>query len=630
MIRHAKNLKPSNMEEITEPVSQPDLTFPLTDLPDRSSQNRIRQKKFHALTTGMVLVFFAVLLACAVLLLVLPAFSSLKEADASEPSWPILSFDEYFSGDYAKEIAGYYTARTASLKGFETAGITAGSLLGMDALPVEEAGEASGRIRRSASQDGSADQAEDSYLDVVKSKNYHVENRTAYMQNGFLMVQQDNHWRAFSLYTAEDPSLYAETINYIRQMVNTDVNIFVMPIPLASQFYTPSNYESQNTDMKDTFRSLSIKLISRVKDIDLIDTLNNHNAETIYLRTDSHWTSLAAYYAARDFTRIAGVPFAGMEAYRRKVRADYTGSMYALTGDTKLLDDAENFVYYIPSNGYTVDYYDRNFQYLFTDGLYFNTSVSDSYNVLFGKDDQIIRITTDVDNHRKLLLVKDSFGNALVPFLTSSYEEIYVVDLRYFELNLINFINELQITDLLFAQSYGTLSDTNAELLEYITYSNLEAAVLDQAPPAHPAAGENPDLEEDSGNYPEIQEIKSPEIPTEETVDSGWNYDPPAQDYESWDNTGWEDMDWQDAGWEDIDWEDAAGDGTDWDPAAEEDISEDTPGWEETDWQDAGWEDTGWENPAGDGMDWEDPAGEDAGWYSEDSDYEDNSYYEDE
>ena len=58
-------------------------------------------------------------------------------------------------------------------------------------------------------------------------------------------------------------------------------------------------------------------------------------------------------------------------------------------------------------------------------------------------------ITTDCKNGRKLFLIKDSYGNALVPFLTGSFEEIYVVDFRYFKLNPISFMKEHGITDFL-------------------------------------------------------------------------------------------------------------------------------------------------------------------------------------
>ncbi len=56
-------------------------------------------------------------------------------------------------------------------------------------------------------------------------------------------------------------------------------------------------------------------------------------------------------------------------------------------------------------------------------------------------------------NGRKLLVIKDSFGNAEIPFYTSSFEQIYVLDVRYFERNLVNFIETTGVTDVLFTMS---------------------------------------------------------------------------------------------------------------------------------------------------------------------------------
>ncbi|MBR2453866.1 MAG: hypothetical protein IKB35_02575, partial [Clostridia bacterium] len=57
--------------------------------------------------------------------------------------------------------------------------------------------------------------------------------------------------------------------------------------------------------------------------------------------------------------------------------------------------------------------------------------------------------TTDCKNGRKLFIIKDSYGNALVPFLTGSFEEIWVADIRYFTKNPIEFMKEQGITDYL-------------------------------------------------------------------------------------------------------------------------------------------------------------------------------------
>ncbi|HBI57066.1 MAG TPA: hypothetical protein DDY38_09590, partial [Firmicutes bacterium] len=63
-------------------------------------------------------------------------------------------------------------------------------------------------------------------------------------------------------------------------------------------------------------------------------------------------------------------------------------------------------------------------------------------------------IKTDVHNGEKVLVIKDSFGNAFVPFLLPHYEEIYVVDSRFYNVsttgNIVDFVKENGINEVVF------------------------------------------------------------------------------------------------------------------------------------------------------------------------------------
>jgi hypothetical protein len=73
------------------------------------------------------------------------------------------------------------------------------------------------------------------------------------------------------------------------------------------------------------------------------------------------------------------------------------------------------------------------------------------YYMVFGSDERIVRVNTECKNGRNLVIFKDSYGNALLPMLTSSFENIYLCDIRYFDLNAIDFIDSVEATDVLFA-----------------------------------------------------------------------------------------------------------------------------------------------------------------------------------
>jgi hypothetical protein len=51
---------------------------------------------------------------------------------------------------------------------------------------------------------------------------------------------------------------------------------------------------------------------------------------------------------------------------------------------------------------------------------------------------------------RRLIVFKESFANAFIPFLTENYDEIIVVDFRYYEGNVDNLIENYKINEALF------------------------------------------------------------------------------------------------------------------------------------------------------------------------------------
>jgi hypothetical protein len=68
----------------------------------------------------------------------------------------------------------------------------------------------------------------------------------------------------------------------------------------------------------------------------------------------------------------------------------------------------------------------------------------------------LAEIKTDVKNGRTLVLIKDSYGNALVPYFVGSFEKIYVLDMRYTHVNLRSFFKQVGATDILFGSSLSS------------------------------------------------------------------------------------------------------------------------------------------------------------------------------
>ncbi len=178
------------------------------------------------------------------------------------------------------------------------------------------------------------------------------------------------------------------------------------------------------------------------------------------------------------------MPFPDINTYTPGKMEGFVGSMYAYTGSSDLLNDPEDFVYYTPGAEYTSAYYDTSYEFQWDDDNLFaeGASGSDAYSYYLGGDNYIVKTDTQVENERRLLIVKDSYGNATVPFFTGSFEQIYVVDMRYLQRNLISFINDMEITDVLFTMSAYSLVGSQADNLENLLTQNAGETIVDKQP----------------------------------------------------------------------------------------------------------------------------------------------------
>jgi hypothetical protein len=135
-----------------------------------------------------------------------------------------------------------------------------------------------------------------------------------------------------------------------------------------------------------------------------------------------------------------------------KVKPSFLGSLYRLTRDEKLKGNPDSVRYYIfrdsvnffiGSNGKPGVWYRSR---MYGEGA----SGPNSYSVFLQGDLPVVKMETQKKNGRKILVVKESYGNAFAPFLINNFEKVIVVDQRYYTDKLPALIKREGITDLLF------------------------------------------------------------------------------------------------------------------------------------------------------------------------------------
>ena len=186
--------------------------------------------------------------------------------------------------------------------------------------------------------------------------------------------------------------------------------------------------------------------------VDFSGTLPEHKDEYIYYRTDHHWTVTGAYYAYVAFCKEAGFTPTPYDSFEWNRKEPFYGTLYSQTQDSTLRENPDYVDYPTISTPHQAYMYKRGEPFT----PYASTIMADyasgvnMYSVFLHGDQPLTEIQTENKNGRKAVVVKESFGNAFSPFLVAHYETVYIVDQRYFELNLPDFIKQNGVTDLIF------------------------------------------------------------------------------------------------------------------------------------------------------------------------------------
>ncbi|MDE6727055.1 MAG: hypothetical protein K2J80_03825 [Oscillospiraceae bacterium] len=284
-----------------------------------------------------------------------------------------------------------------------------------------------------------------------------------------------NDGRGFPMFGGGTGETYAKAVNEVKEKVGSQVNVFSMISPTAGSFYMPEGYSMANE--KDAIDRINAQLYGIIP-VDIYTALSKHTSEEIFARTDHHWMQLGAYYAAEEFVKTAmiDVPFAPISDYERHDMENYLGTLYGYSEQNPTMaKHPETFTYYISPNDFET-YYMNPADAEFTRGSMFQSMpIGYAYGTFMGGDEKVVHVKTDVTNSRKLLIVKDSYPNALVPCLTGSFEEIWTVDMRHLEKmqhfphSISQIVEEQGITDVLFCMNTFSAFGSNASHLPGIT-----------------------------------------------------------------------------------------------------------------------------------------------------------------
>lgn len=181
--------------------------------------------------------------------------------------------------------------------------------------------------------------------------------------------------------------------------------------------------------------------------VSVYDTLREHAEEEIFYRTDHHWTSLGAYYAYREWASKRSISYWERQEFSEVILTnEFLGTIHS-----KINISVKPDVIIAMKPNRSIEYaYCTNMEEEWKEGLYDNSKLltKDKYSVFLGGNNPLIEIRGGPPNGKRLLMLKDSFAHCAAQFYINHFEQIYLIDFRYYNGSIEKFIRDYKITDL--------------------------------------------------------------------------------------------------------------------------------------------------------------------------------------
>ena len=285
------------------------------------------------------------------------------------------------------------------------------------------------------------------------------------MENGVYIGRKGQLMEEIDVPREED---LAQNINAVNQFAADypEVSTSVMLVPdSACVLDEELPLFAKPADQKEMIGGVKENLDDPVKWIDAVSALEEHRDEKIYYKTDHHWTSLGAFYAFQKAAPVLGIEEDVKKRFKAyPVSTTFNGVLASTSGVH--LDEEEQIDIYVPKESeesgqeMIVDYVEEGLR----KSTIYDTSMlktKGQYAVFMGGNRSIIDIRTLSPGKERLLLVKDSYANCFIQFLTPYFREIVIVDPRYYGGTLQDVMHTYRITDVLFLYRGNTFFTDN-------------------------------------------------------------------------------------------------------------------------------------------------------------------------
>lgn len=276
-----------------------------------------------------------------------------------------------------------------------------------------------------------------------------------YLADGRLLERMDEPTEQFNTnITAVNNAANALNIPLSLALVPTATDVYKDTLPTGAP----------TANQQKLLSSISQNLNNDIDMINMSAIMYEHKDEYIYYRTDHHWTSLGAYYGAKALLNSMGYEIAPPEDFNiQTVTEDFNGTLYSSSGVRSVTPDSIDI--YVEQGNTEVESWRNGSPEQGTLYDFSYLDKKDKYSMFLGGNQPLAILRTGNEGG-KLLLVRDSYADSLVPFLMPYFSEIHLFDARYFKQPLSSYVNSQNIDHVVMLFSLKNfLTDTNLTMV---------------------------------------------------------------------------------------------------------------------------------------------------------------------
>lgn len=231
---------------------------------------------------------------------------------------------------------------------------------------------------------------------------------------------------------------YVDIVNSLAGKLDGKAVLYDVVVPTSIDITLDDNVRKKlsSSNQKDAILYMYSKMSSKVNKTYVYDVLREHRDEYLFFRTDHHWTALGAYYTYTTLAKQMGIVPNRLESFEKMEFSNFKGSFCTVTGSAALSNNPDTLIAYKPMATNRIKYTDKKGNVIdynvITDVT--NWQPVNRYSAFIGGDNPYTEINNPLlKDGSACLVIKESYGNAFVPFLVDHFENVYVIDYRYYK-----------------------------------------------------------------------------------------------------------------------------------------------------------------------------------------------------